>query len=92
MVHVSASANRNFHATRAHSINGHTIAFMQFVTFDLFKDFPTQRLIIPNGGDAVLYHGGRYRGLAQDLERAPLSDLMSNVYFDTCLFDRLDAL
>lgn len=64
---------------------------MQFVTSDLFGDFPTLQLIIPNGGDAVPYHGGRYRGLAQDLKRAPLSELMSNIYFDACLFDKLDA-
>ncbi len=61
MVHVSASANRNFHATGAHYINGDTSAFMQFVTSDLFKDFPTLRLIIPHGGGAVPYHWGRYR-------------------------------
>ncbi|WP_246692432.1 MULTISPECIES: amidohydrolase family protein [unclassified Methylobacterium] len=86
MVHVSASANPNFHATGAHYINGDTSAFMQFVTSDLFKDFPTLRLIIPHGGGAVPYHWGRYRGLAQDLKRPPLSELMRNVYFDTCVY------
>lgn len=86
MVHVSASANPNFDATGAHYINGDTSAFMQFVTSDLFKDFPTLRLIIPHGGGAVPYHWGRYRGLAQDLKRPPLSELMRNVYFDTCVY------
>jgi 4-oxalmesaconate hydratase len=86
MVHVSASANRNFHATGAHYINGDTSAFMQFVTADLFKDFPTLRLVIPHGGGAVPYHWGRYRGLAQDLKRPPLSELMRNVFFDTCVY------
>ena len=86
MVHVSASANPNFHATGAHYINGDTTAFMQFVTSDLFKDFPTLRLIIPHGGGAVPYHWGRYRGLAQDAKRPPLSELMRNVFFDTCVY------
>jgi 4-oxalmesaconate hydratase len=86
MVHVSASANRNFQATGAHYINGDTTAFMQFITSDLFKDFPTLRLIIPHGGGAVPYHWGRYRGLAQDMKRPPLSELMRNVYFDTCVY------
>ncbi|SFT13671.1 4-oxalmesaconate hydratase [Methylobacterium sp. yr668] len=86
MVHVSASANPNFHATGAHYINGDTTAFMQFVTSDLFKDFPTLRLIIPHGGGAVPYHWGRYRGLAQDMKRPPLSELMRNVFFDTCVY------
>jgi 4-oxalmesaconate hydratase len=86
MVHVSASANRNFHATGAHYMNGDTTAFMQFVTSDLFKDFPTLRLIIPHGGGAVPYHWGRYRGLAQDLKRPPLTELLRNVFFDTCVY------
>ena len=50
MVHVSASANPNFHGTGAHYINGDTTAFMQFITSDLFKDFPSLRMVIPHGG------------------------------------------
>jgi len=87
MVHVSASCNPNFHATGAHYINADTTAFMQFLTADLFKDFPTLRFIIPHGGGAVPFHWGRYRGLAQDLKRPPLEDLMrNNVFFDTCVY------
>jgi 4-oxalmesaconate hydratase len=87
MVHVSASCNPNFHATGAHYINADTTAFMQFLTSDLFKDFPTLKLIIPHGGGAVPFHWGRYRGLAQDLKRPPLEELLlKNVYFDTCVY------
>jgi 4-oxalmesaconate hydratase len=87
MVHVSSSCNANFHATGAHYINADTTAFMQFLTADLFKDFPTLRFIIPHGGGAVPYHWGRYRGLAQDLKRPPLEELMrNNVFFDTCVY------
>ena len=86
MVHVSASANRNFHGTGAHYINGDTTAFMQLITSDLFRDFPTLKLIIPHGGGAVPYHWGRYRGLAQDMGRPPLSELLRNVFFDTCVY------
>jgi 4-oxalmesaconate hydratase len=87
MVHVSASANKNFHATGAHYINADTTAFMQFLTSDLFKDFPTLRFIIPHGGGAAPYHWGRYRGMAQDMKRPPLDELLlSNVFFDTCVY------
>ena len=87
MVHVSASANSVFHATGAHYINGDTTAFMQFLTSDLFRDFPTLKFIIPHGGGAVPYHWGRYRGLAQDMKRPPLSELLlNNVFFDTCVY------
>jgi 4-oxalmesaconate hydratase len=87
MVHVSSSCNPNFHATGAHYLNADTTAFMQFLTADLFKDFPTLRFIIPHGGGAVPFHWGRYRGLAQDLERPPLEEMMkNNVFFDTCVY------
>jgi len=87
MVHVSSSCNANFHATGAHYINADTTAFMQFLTSDLFRDFPTLKFVIPHGGGAVPYHWGRYRGLAQDLKRPPLRDLLlNNVFFDTCVY------
>jgi 4-oxalmesaconate hydratase len=87
MVHVSASCNPNFHFTGAHYINGDTTAFMQFLASDLFKDFPTLKFIIPHGGGAVPYHWGRYRGLAQDMKKPPLKELLlNNVYFDTCVY------
>ena len=87
MVHVSSSCNPNFHATGAHYLNADTTAFMQFLTSDLFKDFPTLRFVIPHGGGAVPYHWGRYRGLAQDMKRPPLKELLlKNVFFDTCVY------
>ncbi|MBL8550077.1 MAG: amidohydrolase [Hyphomonadaceae bacterium] len=87
MVHVSSSCNACFHATGAHYINADTTAFMQFIQGDLFKDFPTLRMIIPHGGGAVPYHWGRYRGLAQDMKRPPLPEhVLKNVFFDTCVY------
>ena len=87
MVHVSSSCNPAFHHTGAHYINGDTTAFMQFLLSDIFQDFPTLRFIIPHGGGAVPYHWGRYRGLAQDLKRPPLADMIrDNVFFDTCVY------
>jgi 4-oxalmesaconate hydratase len=87
MIHVSASCNPNFHTTGGHYINGDTTAFMQLITADLFKDFPTLKLIIPHGGGAVPYHWGRYRGIAQDLKRPTLREhLLDNVFFDTCVY------
>lgn len=87
MIHVSGSCNSNFHTTGAHYLNADTSAFMQFLEGDLFKDFPQLRLIIPHGGGAVPYHWGRYRGLADMLNRPPLSEhIMRNVYFDTCVY------
>src|SRR5581483_9526234 len=61
--------------------------FMQLLLSDLFKDFPSLKFIIPHGGGAVPYHWGRYRGIAQDLKRPPLAELLlRNVFFDTCVY------
>jgi 4-oxalmesaconate hydratase len=90
MIHVSMSCNPNFHGTGAHYLNGDTTAFMQFLESDLFKDFPTLKFVIPHGGGAVPYHWGRYRGIAQNLGRPPLDELlMKNVFFDTCVYHQL---
>ena len=60
---------------------------MQFIQGDLFADFPELRLVIPHGGGAVPYHWGRYRGLADMLNKPPLSEhVMKNVFFDTCVY------
>lgn len=87
MIHVAASCNPNFHGTGAHYLAADTTAFMQLLLSDLFKDFPTLKFIIPHGGGAVPYHWGRFRGLAQDLKRPPLPELLlNNVFFDTCVY------
>jgi len=87
MIHVSAAANRAFHTTGSHYINGDTTAFVQFLMSDLFKDFPTLKFVIPHGGGAIPYHWGRYRGIAQDQKRPPLSEsMLKNVFFDTCVY------
>ncbi|WP_033342076.1 amidohydrolase family protein [Catenuloplanes japonicus] len=87
MVHVSAVTNRNLHATGSHYLNADTAVFMQLMQSDLFRTFPGLRLIIPHGGGAVPYHWGRFRGLADMLDRpAPASMLGANVFFDTCVY------
>jgi 4-oxalmesaconate hydratase len=87
MVHVSATCNAHFHTTGSHYLGADTTAFMQMMTSDVLKDFPTLRLIIPHGGGAVPYHWGRFRGIAQDMGKSPLDELvLKNVYFDTCVY------
>jgi 4-oxalmesaconate hydratase len=87
MIHVSQACHPALHTTGSYYLNADTAAFMQLLLGDLFRDFPTLRLIIPHGGGAVPYHWGRFRGLAQDLKRPSLEELMGdNVFFDTCVY------
>ncbi|MEZ2127742.1 MULTISPECIES: amidohydrolase family protein [unclassified Sinorhizobium] len=87
MIHVSSTCTPAVHHTGAHYLAGDTIAFMQLLMSDIFRDFPTLRFIIPHGGGAVPFHWGRYRGLAYDLKRPPLAEMIrDNVFFDTCVY------
>ena len=62
---------------------------MQFLLSGLFNEI-SRRFEIHHpltGGGAVPFHWGRYRGMAQDLKRPPLKELLlDNVYFDTCVY------
>jgi 4-oxalmesaconate hydratase len=87
MIHVSSSSRDAVHATGAHYLNGDTTAFMQLVEGDLFRDFPTLRLVFPHGGGAVPYHWGRFRGLAAQFGHPSLTEhVLDNVFFDTCVY------
>jgi 4-oxalmesaconate hydratase len=87
MIHASTSCNPVFHTLGAHYLNADTTAFMQCLAGDLFKDFPTLKLVIPHGGGAVPYHWGRFRGLGQALNKPLLQDhLLNNIFFDTCVY------
>lgn len=86
MIHVSGSSLSAVHTTGAAYLAADTIVFMQLLQGDLFERHPGLRLVIPHGGGAVPYHWGRYRGLAAALGRRPLSELMRNVFFDTCVY------
>lgn len=87
MIHVSAACNPCFHTTGSHYLGADTTAVMQCMTAELFKDFPALRFIIPHGGGAVPYHWGRFRGLADMMDKPPLDELiLNNIYFDTCVY------
>ena len=88
MIHVAASCNPCFHGTGAHYLNADTSVFMQILQSDLFRDFPTLRLVIPHGGGAVPYHWGRYRGMSLEIAKRPLEELLDNIFFDTCVYHR----
>nr|WP_321985966.1 amidohydrolase family protein [uncultured Lichenicoccus sp.] len=86
MIHVAASCNPCFHGTGAHYLCADTTVFMQILQSDLFRDFPTLRLVIPHGGGAVPYHWGRYRGMSLEMMDRPLEGLLDNIFFDSCVY------
>lgn len=87
MIHVSQACNPHVYTTGSYYLGADTTAFQQLIMSDVLRDFPTLRFIIPHGGGAVPYHWGRFRGMVQDLNMAPLEELMGdNIFFDTCVY------
>jgi 4-oxalmesaconate hydratase len=88
MIHVSGACNTPYwQTTGSYYLAADTVAFMQMMESDNFKDFPELKFIIPHGGGAVPYHWGRFRGLADMLKLPPLGEaVMNNVFFDTCVY------
>ena len=87
MIHVSGCCNPAMHTTGSYYLNADTMVFMQLILSDLFKDFPTLRLIIPHGGGAVPFHWGRFRGIALNNGKPELAEIMgNNIFFDTCVY------
>jgi 4-oxalmesaconate hydratase len=87
MIHVSGCCNPAMHTTGSYYLNADTMAFMQLILSDLFKDFPALKLIIPHGGGAVPFHWGRFRGIALNNGRPELDEIIkNNIYFDTCVY------
>ena len=87
MIHVSGCCNPAQHTTGSYYLNADTMAVMQLILSDVFKDFPKLKLIIPHGGGAVPYHWGRFRGIALDNKKPELAEIMGqNIFFDTCVY------
>jgi len=87
MIHVSGCCNPAQHTTGSYYLNADTMAVMQLILSDVFKDFPKLKLIVPHGGGAVPYHWGRFRGIALDNKRPELTEIMgNNMFFDTCVY------
>jgi 4-oxalmesaconate hydratase len=62
-----------------------TMAVYGLVVSDVFKDFPSLKIIVSHGGGAVPYHVGRFRASA--IRRGTeFLDEMRNLYYDTVLY------
>jgi len=67
-----------------------TMAVYGLVESDVFKDFPSLKIICSHGGGAIPYHIGRFRASA--IRRGEdFVEKMRNIYYDTVLYSE-DAL
>ena len=85
MVHVSAACNDCFHTTGSHYLGADTTGF-QLVMSNVFKDFPSLKIIIPHGGGAVLTIGD-VSGESFKIRDMRLWRVgTQNIYFDTRVY------
>lgn len=87
MIHTASSRSpRTSYST--HFVNEETIAVIGLVNSDVFKDFPSLKIIVPHGGGAVPYQFGRYQSasLMADPPGRRFADRLRNLYFDSVLY------
>ncbi len=86
MIH-SASSKSERETYSTHFITEETIAVFNLVNSDVFKDFPSLKIIVPHGGGAVPYQIGRYQASTAHLPKgAQFIDRLRKLYFDSCLY------
>jgi OH-DDVA meta-cleavage compound hydrolase len=91
--HIHSTGCRSERLTYSlHFINEENIAVVSLLTSDVFKDFPTLKILVSHGGGAIPYQFARFE--ASSLRRkgaTRFSDAMRNLYYDTVLYSK-DAL
>jgi OH-DDVA meta-cleavage compound hydrolase len=85
-MHIHATGS---HAERTpytlHFINEETIAVYGLVMSDVFKDFPTLKVVVSHGGGSIPYQIGRFQSSA-GRRGIDFLDGMRHLYYDTVLY------
>lgn len=87
MIHASATLNPALHVNGTHYINQDTVAVFELCDSQVFRDFPTLKLIIPHGGGAVPFQYNRYRALNVLSGKPRFEEVVSHLYFDLAVYD-----
>jgi 4-oxalmesaconate hydratase len=83
-IHATGSQSERTPYT-LHFINEETIAVFGLVNSDVFKDFPTLKVLVSHGGGAMPYQIGRFQsgGLRKGID---FLEQMRHLYYDTVLY------
>lgn len=72
-----------------HFINEESIAVVSLLNSNVFKDFPTLKVLVSHGGGAIPYHLGRFEASSLRQPGATrFSERMRNLYYDTVLYTK----
>jgi OH-DDVA meta-cleavage compound hydrolase len=85
---IHASTSRSARAGYSvHMINEESIAVLNLLNSDVFRDFPELKLIIPHGGGAIPYQLGRFDAMSLRQGGTRFRDRLRFLYFDTVLYN-----
>ncbi len=70
-----------------HFINEESIAVVSLLNSNVFKDFPTLKILVSHGGGAIPYHWARFEASSLRQPGATrFSERMRNLYYDTVIY------
>ena len=77
-----------------HFINEESIAVVSLLNSNVFKDFPTLKILVSHGGGAIPYQFARFEASGLRTGGQRFSEKMRNLYYDTVLYssDSLELL
>jgi len=67
-------------------INEESIGVVSLLESNVFKDFPTLKILVSHGGGAIPYHWARFEASSLRRGGERFSDKMRNLYYDTVLY------
>jgi predicted TIM-barrel fold metal-dependent hydrolase len=72
-----------------HFINEESVAVVSLLNSNVFKDFPTLKILVSHGGGAIPYQWARFEaGSLRHPGTVRFSDRMRNLYYDTVLYSK----
>jgi 4-oxalmesaconate hydratase len=71
-----------------HFINEESIGVLSLLNSNVFKDFPTLRILVSHGGGAIPYQWARFEASAIRRGIQRFSERMRNLYYDTVLYSK----
>jgi 4-oxalmesaconate hydratase len=87
--HIHSAGCRSDRLTYSlHFINEESIAVVSLLNSNVFKDFPTLKIVVSHGGGAIPYQYARFEASAIRRGLTRFSDRMRNLWYDTVLYSR----
>jgi OH-DDVA meta-cleavage compound hydrolase len=72
-----------------HFINEESIGVVSLLSSNVFKDFPSLKILVSHGGGAIPYQWARFEASSLRMPGAVrFSDRMRNLYYDTVLYSK----